>query len=406
MKRGSALSVLFLTIFIDLLGFGVIIPILPSYSKEIGASNFMVGVIAASFSLMQFLFTPIWGSLSDRYGRRPVILGTTIVSTVAYLIFSHATVLPILILSRCLSGLGSGNISAAQAYITDITPPEKRAQSMGLIGAAFGLGMIFGPPAGGLIKSHLGVEYIGYITAGLCLLNFVLAYILLPESLKEKNKRKIDIHLILPVKEYVQVFYQKGKREIFLINGIYVTAFFMFQITAALIWKEVYHFSEDKIGYIFAFIGVCTTIMQGGLIGFFTRRFGEQRLLFMGTVLLMICLASMPFVTAKWFVPFELILLMFLAIANGMVGPSCLSLLSQMSARHEQGRTLGLYQSFSSIARIIGPMLGTAMYAFDVKLPYLAGAAILLVNVYLAVVVQRHFKRLSAVEVAGSEEGG
>lgn len=374
-------AILFLTIFIDLLGFGIIIPILPNYAEELGASEFMIGVIAAVFSLMQFVFTPIWGTLSDQKGRRPMMLISIAITCIAYLLFSQATTLWLLIISRCLAGLGSGNISVAQAYIADITPPEQRAKSMGMIGAAFGLGFIFGPPAGGLIMEYWGIMYVGLICGALCLINLVLAFFVLPESLGEKiQARKINI---LPVKDFVKVLSSGGPRELFLINFIYITAFFTFQITATLLWDDKYGFGDKEIGYLFAFIGICTAVMQGGLVGFFTRVFGEFRLLTIGTYMLMFCLLVISFIPEAYFIPFELIILLFLAIANGMVGPSSLSLLSAMTDKHEQGRRLGLFQSFGSMARVIGPLMAGMLYGINMHLPYLVGAALLLVNVFL-----------------------
>src|SRR6185369_8150455 len=183
--------VIFITILIDMLGFGIIIPILPIFSKELGAANYEVGLIAMSFPVMNFIFAPFWGSLSDRYGRRPVILVSVLLTGLAYLLFSQTVNLWLLILSRTLSGIGSANLSVAQAYIADITKPEERAKSMGFIGAAFGLGFIIGPTVGGYLKSISAtgqVDWVGYVAAGLCLVNFIMAYFFLPESLKTRVK--------------------------------------------------------------------------------------------------------------------------------------------------------------------------------------------------------------------------
>jgi DHA1 family tetracycline resistance protein-like MFS transporter len=381
LNRNSALLVLFITIFVDLLGFGIVIPILPNYVKEIGASNWMVGVVTAVYSLMQFLFTPIWGSLSDRIGRRPVIIISIVITIFSSLMFSQATGLFVLIISRVLGGIGSGNISAAQAYISDITPPEKRAQSMGLIGAAFGLGFIFGPPVGGIIKSTYGIEYVGYLTAFIGVINLVMAFFFLPESIHQKNKHSSIS--IFPVKDFIRVFKMKGLAALFFIYHIYIVAFFMFQTTAALIWKEIYHFTDKEIGYVFAFIGISTTLMQGFLIGFFTRLFGEKKLLYIGTLLMMLCLIFFSYIPLYLFIPVGLLILLFLAIANGMIGPSGLSILSQMSSPNEQGKVLGLYQSFGSLARVIGPLVGTLFYDVNPHLPYWIGAIILCINVIL-----------------------
>lgn len=180
------LLILFVTIFIDLMGFGIFIPVVPIYARELNASDALVGDTGALFSLMMFIFTPVWGSLSDRFGRRPIILWALGISAVSYLLFAQANTLFLLIAARMLTGIGSGNITAAQAYITDITPPEGRAKAMGMIGAAFGLGFIFGPPMGSFIYMHFGVEWVGYIAAIICVLNMVAVWFFLPESLQQK----------------------------------------------------------------------------------------------------------------------------------------------------------------------------------------------------------------------------
>ena len=175
MENKRAFTIIFLTVFIDLLGFGLIIPILPNYAKSLGASDAQFGYIAAVFSLLNFVFTPFLGAYSDRIGRRPIILISVFMNMIGYIIFAHAYTLPLIIFSRILNGIGSSNISAAQAYIADITKPENRTKMMGMIGAAFGLGFIFGPMFGGLIKTHYGIEGVGYAAAGLCLLKLYSA---------------------------------------------------------------------------------------------------------------------------------------------------------------------------------------------------------------------------------------
>lgn len=392
MKRNSALAILFITIFIDLLGFGIVIPILPNYCREIGASKFMVGVIMAVFSLMQFLFTPFWGKLSDKYGRRPIIIISTLISTIAYLVFSYAVTIPLMILSRAFSGMGSGNISAAQAYISDITPPEKRAQSMGLIGAAFGLGFSIGPFLGGIIKAELGFEYIGYIVAGLCVLNFVLAMFLLPESLKEKSTKPFRLaESMVPVDKYVQVMKTPGKRELFLIYFIFTLAFLMFQSTAAMLWSDEYHYDDKEVSYIFSFIGISTAIIQGVLVGIMNKRFSEFSLIRTGNIIFMISLLLVPFIPGNLFVPLGLVVLFGMALGNGMAWPSSLSVLSKMTDKHQQGQTLGLFQSFGSVGRVVGPLIGGALYEFGTVWPYVAGSVIIIANLVLVKYVAAHF---------------
>src|SRR3954447_4701824 len=190
--RKPSLLVIFLTVFIDLIGFGIVLPLLPIYSRNFGASGLMIGVIMASFSLMQFFFAPLWGRLSDRIGRRPVLLISLAGSTLSYLIFGLAPNYSWLLIARAFGGVFAANISTAQAYIADVTTPADRAKGMGLIGAAFGIGFTLGPPLGGIASAQLGLGAPGFIAAGICGLNFLLAIFRLPESLpvSSRSKRK------------------------------------------------------------------------------------------------------------------------------------------------------------------------------------------------------------------------
>lgn len=368
------IAILLLTIFIDLLGFGIVIPILPNYAKELGGSAMWTGIITGVYALCAFISTPTWGVLSDRYGRRPILLGTIVFSTIAYLLFSMSTTIAILFLSRMIAGLGSGNIGVAQAYISDVTVPEKRTKMMGLIGAAFGMGFILGPPIGGMIASELGFVWIGYITAILCLINFVLAYFLLDESLVEKKHRKIQI---LPIEEYKRNFAVKQRAYIFIYNFFYVTAFSMFQITATLLWEDKYGYNEKERGYLFMFIGLCSAIVQAGLITTFKKFLDEKKLITIGSVIMGLSILSIPFMSKNLFIPYQLISLAIMTIANGAIGPSILSTLSLTAVPNEQGALMGVHQSIGALARFAGPLLGSILYAYDIHMPYVIACIIL-----------------------------
>ena len=190
--RKSPLFVLFITIFIDMLGFGIIIPILPIFTKELGAQDYQIGLIAMIYPIMNFFFAPLWGTLSDRHGRRPIILVSVFITGLAYLVFAQVNALSILFLSRLLSGIGSANISVAQAYITDVTTPHERTKNLGLLGAAFGIGFIIGPTLGGFLKSISSpgqVDWVGYVTASMSFAQFWLSLFLVAGIHKEKESR-------------------------------------------------------------------------------------------------------------------------------------------------------------------------------------------------------------------------
>jgi multidrug resistance protein len=382
MKKSSPLLVLFITIFIDLVGFGIIIPILPIYADDLGAPGWMIGLIAGSFSMMQFLFAPFWGGLSDRIGRRPVILISIIMVALSYLIFANSTTLLLLFVARILAGIGSANISAAQAFISDITTPENRAKNFGIIGAAFGLGFIFGPPLGGFLKTNYGIEWVGYVSAILAGTNLILAYFLLPESLKEKNKEAKFFPN--PFSELKDILPREDIRSFLLINFVFITAFSMMQITAALMWENFYGLTEAEVGYVFAFIGLTVVIIQGTLIGRFIKFFGEKNLFVAGNFLMAIGLLAMPYVPLELFIPLELIALLFISFGNAFFTPTLSSLLSKSAGKKEQGRIMGMSQSVGSLSRVIGPLIGGTLYAYDRHFPYIAAACIMLITALMA----------------------
>ncbi len=396
--RNKPLLVLFVTIFLDLVGFGIVIPILPLYADELGASGFMIGLITASFAFMQFFFAPFWGNLSDRIGRRPVLLISIAVIGVSYLIFAQANTLFILLLSRMLAGIGAANISTANAFISDITPPEKRSKNFGLVGAAFGLGFIFGPPLGGLLKDHFGIEAVGYVSAGLAAINFLMAYLLLPESLQEKNRENSLIPN--PFAEFKHMLPRKAIMSFLVSNFIFLSAFSMMHITASLLWQEKYNLSESEIGYVFAFIGIAVAVVQGTLIGSFNKWFGEKKLFISGSFLMAVGLIAMPFVPVELFIPLELVALLIIAVGNGFFTPTVSSLISQQAGKKEQGKVLGLLQSVGSLSRVVGPILGGALYGIHLALPYIVASGMMLGVVLLAyLIVQKFMKPASPEQV-------
>ncbi|GAB5557232.1 MAG: tetracycline resistance MFS efflux pump [Schleiferiaceae bacterium] len=373
--KGYALGVLFFTVFLDLLGFGLIIPILPIYAKDLGASGFMIGAIVGGFSLMQFFFASFWGGLSDRYGRRPIMLTSIAVMAIAYGFFSQSTTLMMLLFSRLLSGFGSANISAAQAYISDVTPPEKRAQVFGYMGAAFGAGFIVGPFLGGILQEDFGFEYVGYAAMAFCALNFVSAYFFLPESIKEKNPNSRIIPN--PFGDLKSGFSKEIVRQLLVINFVFIVGFSLMQVTASLMWKEIYHLSEKEIGYVFAFIGVSAVVIQGGLIGIINKKLGEKKLLVLGNILMMIGLAAMPWVPEGYFIPLELLCLVVVSFGVAFLTPTINTLISKVISEKEQGKYLGINQSFGSLARFIGPIIGGPMYIVAYQFPYIGSGVLL-----------------------------
>jgi multidrug resistance protein len=388
--KNKPLLVIFLTIFIDLLGFGLVIPILPIYAQELGASAFSIGAIVASFSIMQFFFAPMWGNLSDRIGRRPVLMGSMALMSVSYLLFAYAHTLVLLFAARTLAGIASANLSAAQAYISDISTPENRAKNFGLIGAAFGLGFIFGPPVGGFLKSRFGIEYVGFAAAGLSAMNLLLAAWILPESLKERNPKARLFNN--PLADVWAGMKKPALRELLVMNLVFITAFSIMQITSSLLWHDAYGLNDEQIGYMFAFIGISVAVIQGTMIGYFQRKVGEKRLLLAGNVLMGVGLVSLPFVPPALFIPLELVCLLLIAFGNSFLTPTIMSMLSRRADGREQGKVLGVNQSVASISRVAGPLIGGAAYGLGPHQPYLISGALMLATTWMAIKVVRQWK--------------
>lgn len=383
--RKSPLVIIFFTVFIDLVGFGIVLPLLPFYAQTFGATALLVGLLSTSFSLMQFWFAPLWGRLSDRVGRRPIILLGLLGSCVSYLVFGFANSLLVLFLSRILAGIAGANISTAQAYIADSTPTEGRAKGMGLIGAAYGLGFIFGPAIGGIL-SQFGYGVPAFFASGLALCNCVAAYFLLPESLNPRSptftsRRGLNFAGI-----------QRGLRhpELRIFLGCFFVSTFAFanlEATFALMTQKRFGLDARHNGYLFAYIGVLITIMQGVLIGRLVRKFGERRLVVIGLFSMIFGLGLLPFSPSLRYLLLTLVVLTF---GNGVTNPSITSLISQITGAEDQGGMLGVTQSLASLARILGPAWGG--FTFDrlgFQYPYVTGSIFMALAFAMSLVAVR-----------------
>jgi MFS transporter, DHA1 family, tetracycline resistance protein len=373
MKRPSLL-VIFLTVFIDLIGFGIVMPLLPVFSKEFGAPGFLTGLIMASFSVMQFLFAPIWGGLSDRIGRRPVLLLSNAGSVIAYAVFALAankggqTGLGLILASRIFAGLCGANISVATAYIADITPQEKRSRSMGLIGMAFGLGFIFGPALGAFSAKMWGNAGPGWAASVVCLANFLLAVMVLKES-RQPNSEPATRR-----PRFSQWSHTLKQPTVGLLIVAYFLAIFCFasfETTFGLLVQPL-GYDVEHIGYLIAYCGVITALVQG-VIGKLVKAFGERRLIGTSLIVAGIGLAMLPFFNNLVGL---LIALAVLAIGMGVNRPPTLGLISILTPPNEQGATLGVTQSAGSLARILAPLFGATLFDVSPKLPYLITAVI------------------------------
>ena len=370
----SPAAIVFLTVFIDLLGFGIIIPLLPFYAETFGASALAVGLLNTSFSLMQFLFAPFWGRLSDRVGRRPVILIGLFGSAVSYLLFGLASSLTMLFAARIAAGIAGANIPTAQAYMADVTTPENRAKGMGLLGAAFGLGFIFGPAIGGFL-SQWGYQAPSFFASGLSLANFIAAWFLLPESRPAHERRPAARETRLAgLRRAVS---RRGMPAILAVYFIVVTAFSSFEMNFSLYSEYRFGFDSTSIGYVFAFIGATLALVQGVFVGRVVRWLGERRVIQAAIALIAAGLALVPLAGG---VPLLVAACGLLAAGMGFNTPSITSLISRLSHADEQGGILGLSQSVASLARIIGPAWGGFLYdEFGRTSPFFSASAMLCV---------------------------
>ncbi|MBI3950233.1 MAG: MFS transporter [Acidobacteria bacterium] len=400
MKK-SPTFLIFLTVFIDLLGFGIVLPLLPYYAHQepFNASEWQIGMLVASYSLMQFIFAPIWGRVSDRVGRRPIILLSLMGSTVSYLIFGLAQTMWMLFLARMLAGIGAANIPTAQAYIADTTTPENRAKGMGMIGAAFGLGFIFGPAVGGFL-SHWGYSVPGFVAAGICFADFALTYFLLPESLKEKGVSRPARHAAR-WSMITEAFSRPFVGTLLILFFIATFALANMEATFALLSKVRYHYTEAQTGYIFAYMGLLTTLVQGGMIRPLVRKLGEHKLIVIGTLVFAMSLLLLPYTPNFWTLAAALALLSF---GQGVNTPSITSLISQYSSADEQGSILGVTQSLSSLARVVGPMWGGVMFDIGFQWPYLTAAGFMFVAFLLSLKNQAQARSMPALAINAPPE--
>jgi MFS family permease len=385
----APMAILFLIVFIDLVGFGLVIPLLPFYGEAFHAAPSTVTLLLASYSFAQFLMAPVWGRLSDRYGRKPILLVSLGFSVASYLWLANADALWMLFAARLLSGAGAGNITAAQAYIADVTPPARRAKGMGVIGAAFGLGFTIGPAIGGYIAGdHPGIAELArpaFGAAGLSALAFALTLIRLPESLPPEARSGIARPGRLVLAR--AAFKRPALRQLILLLFVTVAAFAGMESTFALWAERAFGWGPKTVGYTFFYVGIVLAAMQGGLVGKLVERFGEARLVTAGAGIIALGLIAVPFSIS---VTPLLVAMAFLAIGMGLLNPSINGLLSLHAAADEQGGILGVAQSGSSLARIVGPAIAGQFFdALGRNAPYYLSAALMVGVTLLALRIPR-----------------
>ncbi len=401
MPRRRQLLVIFQTVFLDLLGFGLVLPLLPLYAERFGASPLEVTSISASYSLMQFLFVPLWGRLSDRVGRRPILLLSIAAAVVSYTFMGLTGSLLGLFLARLFSGIAGANLSVAQAYIADVTKPEERAKGMGLVGAAFGLGFIFGPFLGGILsvqspawlpaRMREGASLPFFAAAALAAVNLILAWLWLPETRRAGTRAGTMARPAFSGHALVRALLHPQIGSLIAIGFLSTFAFANMESTFVLWGEHTLGMTAHKAGYLFAWIGVLMVAMQGGLIGLLARRFGEPKLVIAGTAAMAASLLAAPL--CRSYAPL-LGVLALLAIGSGMAGPSLQSLISRRTGADDQGGMLGVSQSVSSLARVTGPVAAGFVFGrIGPSAPWVQGGVLMALAGVLGLAVLRNARQ-------------
>jgi MFS transporter, DHA1 family, tetracycline resistance protein len=398
-KARSPLLIIFFTVLIDLIGFGLIIPILPSYARGLDAEGFTLGLLIASYSLMQFLCMPFWGRLSDHVGRRPILLISLAASATGYLIWGFSNSLWMLFLARIVAGAGNANIAVAQAYVSDVTTPENRAKGMGLIGAAFGLGFVLGPALGGLFlgsdaiallrafvptassdNTLAGLQFVGFVACLFSLIDLILAFFLLPEP--EKRSHAGTDRFDLKPGFVMDTLKDKNLSTSIAIFFLSTFAFANMEATLVLLTNDRFGLTPRQNSLLFVFVGVLIVLIQGGLIHRLAKKYGEKILIEAGTILTGFGLFLTPLTLSF---PVLCAAVTLLAFGSSINTPSNQSMLSKLAPQERSGGILGIGQSVSTLGRIFGPLVGCACYKhFGIPVPYMIGTVAMVVAFLLS----------------------
>ncbi len=377
-------AVLLFTVFIDMVCFSMLFPVLPYFVKEMHLKDVIVGVCVAIFAAMNFFCNPLWGSMSDRKGRKPVMLISIFITFCSNILLSFVSGFFTLFLARFIAGTGSANISVAQAYMADISRPEDRTKNMGMVGAMFGIGFVAGPYIGGVLKDWSGEGSAFWVGMGAAILNaanLISAYFFLKESNQQINpNKKRNFNPFIQIIHWIK---QPVFNQLMWLFFSYVVAFSIMQITSGLLWKEKYGLTVKQATYVFAFIGITSAIFQGFFIGRIAKRFSSRQMIISGSVIMGIGLAAIPMPPRGSFLPWELFACTVLSFGNACITPAVTSWLSKIAPSYSIGQVLGANQSFSSLARVIGPPLGTSMFSAHYSLPFYISSMIMILPLFI-----------------------
>lgn len=375
-RKPPPLLGIFLTVFLDLLSFGLVIPDIQIRGDHLGADGFVRGLLLASFSIAQLVTAPLLGRLSDRIGRRPILLVTAMLSTVSFLVYAHADSLWIMFVARIFSGMAGASLGVAYAYIADVTTVADRAKGMGMVGAAFGLGFIFGPPFGAfLIKAGNGTPLImGYVAAGLSLVNFLYILAVLPESLRKEVEQKAT-----RASNFQNLKLALGTPTLGLLLALFFVANFAFaNLETTFFLLDIKHFGMDEQAgaIVLTVVGIVSAFMQGYLVRVLTPKFGEVRLLRLAYLIQAPALLFVPF-APPWVL--QLVGTILLGIGTGLAQPCLGSLISKNAPKEMQGGIFGVTQMLGACARILAPIVSNRLFDFRYFAPYVLASVIMVV---------------------------
>lgn len=384
--RRSPLATLFLTVTLDLIGFGMVVPLMPLYAERLAVSGHAIAWLLSSYSLMQFFFAPVWGRLSDRVGRRPVLLVSIFINAVCLLGFALADHYWMLLATRIGAGICTANISVASAYVADVTTDKGRARGMGAIGAAFGLGFVLGPFLAGELSPY-GLMVPALTAAALSAVNGVLAIVLLPESLPKERRASAHGRTSWYQERWGTLLTQPATWPLYVLVFLQVAGFAMMEMALALYCEHQHGMDAAATGRLLAFVGLVMVFVQGGLVGPLVKRVGERRLVRWALLGLGLSLATIPLLAQAGLGLGGLFVgLGMLAATQGLATPSLSGLISRSAPGDAQGAAMGLSQSSSALARTIGPALaGLLLDAYGVASPFYGASAVLGVAVLLAI---------------------
>lgn len=370
------LSVLMATVFVDMVGFLIVHPLLPFYAESLGATATMIGLLVAIFAAAQLLSSPIWGRLSDRYGRRPMLIAGLLISAVSFGLFGFATSIWMLFVFRFVQGVGGGTVGVVQAYVSDAVPPDERAKALGWITAATSAGVMIGPLIGSY-ATRLGASGPGFVAAALCIANAISAYLWLPEPRRRavstsaaprRSLRKAIVDVLRepasPVAALIWV-YAVGMMAFMAMNGI-----------LALYLAKKFGVTKESIGWFYTYVGGISLVMRAVLLGPMVRRFGEVGVMKLGAAALAIGLAAIPFSPN---IPVLAVAVLFVPIGTALLFPATTALVSRAAPEGETGQVMGVQQAFGGVARMLGPIwAGTAFDLLGPRSPFWMSAALML----------------------------